>query len=106
MLRPSTGQVVLTDPIPESDRMPGTVATDVGKVLTSLYGFEEIKYGTPLQNGRKATLLLLSQYSRGELLAIYYMCAVHFLRLIPYHEHLRESYLEVLKRVIGDGLRL
>jgi hypothetical protein len=106
LLRGRTGQLVLTDPIPPYEPMPGVAAVDVGKIMTSLYGFERIKYGIEYRNADEALTSLLKRLSFDAQTAAYYMCAVHFLRLIPYHLHLKNAYLEVLERVIADGLRL
>jgi hypothetical protein len=105
VLMRSNGDIVLVDPIPASDRMPGVIASDRGKIMQSLYGFEAIKNGK-ISRCPELVELVLDGLGDGERVAAYYFCAVHYLRLIPYHEELRLEYLEVFDAVVRDGLRL
>lgn len=98
--------IVITDPIPAYSVMPGVVPSDLGKILQSLYGFEYIKGTHDTPYDLRAIEHLLSRLDDELRRAAMYFCAVHYLRLIPYHKSLASEYVEVFSNVVRDGLRL
>jgi hypothetical protein len=95
------GQLVLIDPIPATEAIPALLAVDLGKMLQSARGYEQVKYGYhPLG----ACLSCEREIFRGEhdndIALAEYFYAVHLLRLIPYQpEHLRPVFTQQLEEV-------
>jgi hypothetical protein len=96
---------VLIDPLPPylDGRMPNARAVDIGKILQSCYGYEDIKY----RRNHKAEVYVptLKRYTKNdnEWLASLYFCAVHYLRLIPYQSFVdRQAHTAIFYRVVAD----
>jgi hypothetical protein len=99
MLR-GEGELVITDPIPPGVCLPSVRALDVGKVIQSAMGYEEVACG------RRPTTIpwlgsafweeALPDVDHDEWRLCLYMAAVHFLRLLPYTpQHSREWRLRI-----------
>ena len=80
MLR--NGEIVLIDPLPATPAVPDLVSVDIGKMLTSVMGFELIRYGDRTFVDAQLPYIIDENEYRASL----YWCAVHFLRAIPYVE--------------------
>lgn len=79
MLR-ADGTLVVIDPIPATPAVPDLQSVDMGKIATSVLGFERARYGEfPIINS-----LTLSTLSANEFRATKYWAAVHLLRSLPY----------------------
>lgn len=107
MIRPSTKQIVLIDPLPPyaHGQMPSVFHVDMGKVLQSLFGYELIKYAgaTPPPNRGYIAQFLSTMDDEDAFLCLYF-CAVHFLRLLPYQPiERRNDYWVLLERAITEA---
>ena len=79
MLR-ADGTLVVIDPIPATPAVPDLKSVDMGKIMTSVIGFERARYGEfPVINS-----LAFSTLSANELKATKYWAVVHLLRALPY----------------------
>lgn len=104
------GTAVLTDPLPLSDArgtIPPLAAVDVGKVLQSLTGYEDIKAGREPEvrwNAIKRVELWLGD--EEEWFAAKYFLLLHWLRLLPYQPQAErvacQKNLEQLTRDLSD----
>ena len=71
---------MVIDPIPATPAVPDLKSVDMGKIMTSVIGFERARYGEfPVINS-----LAFSTLSANELKATKYWAAVHLLRALPY----------------------
>lgn len=91
------GFYVIADPIPATPAVPDLWAVDLGKILQSLVGFEQVRYGRsphiPLEV--RPTHLLDTLHEPADQVRAVYWCVVHILRAMPYvsdtiHDKLRE----------------
>ena len=83
MVHPN-GRIILIDPIPATSAVPDLMAVDIGKIMQSLKGYEEMRYAPYLvvDAGELDTLHYLVSEIEWE--AAEYWCIVHFLRAVPY----------------------
>lgn len=104
MIRPSTGQLVLIDPIPAATS-PGIAdlrSADFGHILRSCFGFEWARYGEEFLRFRVTPEhLKLYVGDDNEWRATVFWCIVHFLRVLPYmpatcYDQMRTTTLEVV----------
>lgn len=106
LMRREDGTWVLTDPIPGSPRVPKLLAVDLGKMLQSVYGYEDIKAG--LQPDVMFTLgieTVLGGFTPSDQAAAKYFLAVHVLRLIPYQKaDVRDRFLSQLETIVMQGV--
>lgn len=102
-----SGQFVLIDPLPPyvDERIPFLQVTDIGKIIQSLMGYEDIKYGRPLQPGNVMRFLdCIDKEERG---AALYMAGVHFARLLSYQpKALRPQFIKMISDCALDALSL
>lgn len=88
MLRPSTSETVLIDPLPWSYEIPSFKCVDVGKIIQSAYNYEFIRYPHLGKSPDVFPLDDVFKYAKvestNEKLACIYFGAVHFLRALPY----------------------
>lgn len=104
MMRPD-GSLVITDPIPASPRMPALLAADLGKMLQSAYGYEDIKAGREPDFSYDACYrAVIHQHDPSDVQAAKYFLAVHLLRLIPYQKHSRDKFLVRLEALVARGV--
>jgi hypothetical protein len=97
-----TGDLVLIDPLPPKDEIPEVKEVDVGKILQSLYGYEDVKAG---RLPKKRLGCLPSAYRTP---AAWYWAAAHFVRLLPYQSDfaVRNQCELLLQEVLTDARRL
>jgi len=99
------GRVVLIDPLPANEYIPPIVAVDVGKMLQSVFGYEEHlrpdEPGLDLDDRMSIAKGLTGTFTRNdELVARYFFCA-HIARLIPYQPvHKRHIFWDMLTNAI------
>lgn len=90
------GLYVITDPIPATHAVPDLWAVDLGKILQSLVGFEQARYGHSQHNAFEVKPQhLLDTLQREDQVRAVYWCVIHILRAMPYvdekiHDKLRE----------------
>ncbi len=117
MLRPRKGRMatpVIIDPLPpyENGEMPQLQAVDVGKIMQSLLGYEEVKYGASpwihpgTVKSRFAQLRKELNSTSHEWRAAHWFLIAHLIRLIPYQPmEKREACRELLRKaldMVGD----
>ena len=112
MYRPSTGEPVLIDPLPDAvldDKVPSVRALDLGKVLQSGIGYEGVKTGRfsgwminpVIFDAVQARCRDQREWAQSRAL-----CALHVCRFIPYQtDDLRERWISWLPGIL-DALRL
>lgn len=84
MMRGSTGELVVIDPIPATPAVPDLRSVDLGKMLQSVMGFERIRYGEEMFDPGTIELIGSACSNDNEWAATRYWCSVHLLRAIPY----------------------
>lgn len=91
------GDLVVADPIPATTAVPDLLSVDIGKMLQSALGWEEIRYGSRAFKFRAGTLDVLGMLGddKNERRAAAFWGAVHILRTFPYvspdlHNKLKE----------------
>jgi aminoglycoside phosphotransferase (APT) family kinase protein len=102
------GSIVLIDPIPATPAVPDIRAVDLGKMLTSVYGFETMRYGYEKMTQQNDTVSVIEYVAgRNEQLAAQYWCAIHFLRAAPYMptDDIRKEMSDAADRILGALLR-
>lgn len=106
MMMRADGTYVLTDPIPASPRMPALLASDLGKMLQSAWGYEDIKAGRiPDFSFKECYDTVVSGFKDADQMAAKYFLAVHLLRLIPYQTPKpRGEFLMRLEVLVMKGL--
>lgn len=107
MLQRRDGTLVMIDPIPASGHMPALLAVDLGKMLQSARGYEQVKYGYHPLGARLSCEreIFENEHDNDQQLADYFH-AVHLLRLIPYQpEHLRPVFINQLEEAC-DAVRV
>lgn len=79
------GDLVIADPIPASPAVPDLRCVDLGKMLQSALGWEQIRYGGKWPKLRADTMDVL-RYAEdaNERRAVAFWAAVHILRAFPY----------------------
>lgn len=81
----TNGDLVLTDPIPATPAVPHLRCVDLGKMLQSAMGFEQMRYGVEEYGSWTYDVsTILKDITSIEIRAAWYWCAVHFLRAAPY----------------------
>tara|TARA_Y100000310_G_scaffold270200_1_gene283862 strand:+ start:2805 stop:3638 length:834 start_codon:yes stop_codon:yes gene_type:complete len=109
MLHPRDGRIVLIDPLPPSNRIPECKESDVGKLMQSASGYEDIKISRTahVQFARKHLHTIFStvgwvglDYEHERMAAQYFeLCC--WVRLIPYQQEMvRHLYEERLRAII------
>jgi hypothetical protein len=90
MLR-EDGSLVLIDPVPATPAVPDLRCVDIGKMLQSVTGWEEARYGIPVvrQVSGARLLYLVSRFVGSDLndyewRGSLYWCVVHLLRALMY----------------------
>lgn len=110
MLR--NGELVLIDPIPWSDTIPPLRAVDRGKILQSLCGYEQRRFGWKLPlhatftDGCVYGELNLGYENHQEQAAAEYFAIVHYLRLIPYTSNDTVAVFQEFVKEVLDARRL
>lgn len=93
------GQIVFIDPIPATPEIPDLLCVDRGKILTSVFGFEGIRYGDKtFMRGLTIDDLTACLFpNENERIAAYYWMAVHLVRAAPYmpEEAMKDGLLEL-----------
>lgn len=85
MIRPDTGELVLTDPIPATPALPDLLVVDMGRLFQSAAGYERITYGLGgPSNATLRSLRFTDALSPNELHAAHYFGIVHCLRAMVY----------------------
>lgn len=89
MFRESTGDLVLVDPLPSlitGPAIPDLRCVDLGKILQSVLGWEEIRYGDPAErfDVDVETFRASAAHSQTEWQAVVLFGATHLLRTLPY----------------------
>lgn len=103
MIRPSTGQLVLIDPIPAVTTLgiPDLRSADFGHILRSCFGFEFARYDESFMKFSIAPdYLKLFVGDENEWRATVFWCLIHFLRVLPYmpptcYDQMRVTTLKV-----------
>jgi hypothetical protein len=101
------GELVITDPIPPGIHLPSIRALDIGKVIQSAAGYEEVA------RGRRPTTIpwiddgwwedVLPDVDEHEWRLCLYMAAVHFLRLLPYTPQHIDVWSDRIRTLIEHG---
>lgn len=101
------GELVITDPIPPGIHLPSVRALDIGKVIQSAMGYEEVALG------RRPTTIpwidsafweeALPDVDGDEWNLCLYMAAVHFLRLMPYTPQHADEWSERVRQLVEWG---
>lgn len=86
MIRESTGEVVLIDPIPATLVIPDLWSVDLGKIIQSLLGWEAARYddSSLAFSMHPDTFLDMVGASDNERQAAIFWSVVHLLRTLPY----------------------
>lgn len=109
MFRPSTGDLVLVDPLPTlitGPAIPDLRCVDVGKVLQSCVGWEAVRYANTTERFEvKPTYVrsLLHDVDDNEWTASVFWCAVHLLRTLPYVD---SAYRGGILELVRESLTL
>lgn len=111
MIRERTGELVLADPIPATLIVPDQRCVDVGKILQSVVGWEEVRYGTgmhrfcvkPAELHAHLTDLTDGWFDDNEWRASVFWCVVHLLRTLPYVD---DTIRLGVRRLVGETLAL
>jgi hypothetical protein len=77
-------EFVIGDPIPPAGKIPGRPEVDIGKMVQSAVGWEEQCYGWEPVDHTLVFDTLLGHYSAGMRERIWFWCAIHLLRTVPY----------------------
>lgn len=105
------GLPVLIDPLAANPAIPSDIAVDVGKILTSLNGFEEIRYNKVFKNKRDAKYILkncvIDDYGEKAWVRSLYWCGIHMYRAIPYMKSIRvkKGLLGIANESFKEALR-
>jgi hypothetical protein len=100
------GEPVIIDPLPPQMYMPEYRAVDIGKLLQSILGYEEIKYGSTrgLKYSRSenltGTLWKNLNVPHSEMAASAWFCFAHCVRLLPYQTKNHLEYLKLAARAL------
>ena len=109
MIRESTGEIVLVDPIPATLVNPDMWSVDIGKILQSCLGWESARYLDPSQlftvgpQHLHTTLLKRFDITDNEWAASVFWCVVHLLRTLPY---VSDSIRLDVRRMISSATTL
>jgi hypothetical protein len=105
MLR-SSGELVITDPIPPGVHLPSIRALDIGKILQSAMGYEGIRFGRRPTNMPEVPSSyweeVLPDVDSDEWNLCMYLAAVHFVRLLRY----TPQHLEAWKDRVEDLMEM
>lgn len=100
----SGADIIVTDPIPATAKMPALVAHDLGKMLQSVRGYEWVLAGRPVPDiaaRNRMERLLLAGHTEADQQAARYFLIVHILRLLPYQdEALRPTFISWLNELL------
>lgn len=96
------GELVIIDPIPSDQKIPGLVCVDVGKMLQSAAGYERIKFGRETHDFNLEKAVKLLSLTEPELSASLYFCAAHYVRLLPYQHNL--NFSRAYNHILGEVL--
>lgn len=98
MLR-ADGGYVLIDPLPSTESIPDDMAVDVGKLLQSAHGWEEMK-GEERSTWKPNDVKYQFEPHVFEVGQIW--CVVHFIRTLPYaSEEVRARVVQKLEQLLG-----
>lgn len=103
--------LVIADPIPATPAVPDLYSVDVGKILQSALGWEEVRYGSRLSTSRvgafkfRAGTMDVQRFvlNNNEWRASCFWAAVHLLRTYPY---VTDVVRDKLKERINAAIRL
>lgn len=100
------GDLVIADPIPASSAVPDLRCVDLGKMLQSALGWEQIRYGGRWPKLRAGTMdVLRYAEDKNEWAATAFWAAVHLLRAFPYvSDDVRTKLKERVNAAIHLGL--
>lgn len=89
--------LVLIDPIPATPAIPDLQVVDTGKILQSLLGWEQVRYGHDELTLKISTEWLTAQLTQHEWKATVFFAVVHLLRTLPYVDsHVRDNVKEMM----------
>lgn len=91
------------DPIPATDALPDIWAVDMGKLLVSALGYDELFLGLPHDPDQETPIHdVLHQMTYLELDATKYLAAVHVARMLPYHpKEVHDALIDIADRAVG-----
>lgn len=100
------GDLVIADPIPATPAVPDLMCVDLGKILQSALGWEEVRYGSRAFRFRAGTMDVLDRVTdKNERRATVFWSAVHILRAFPYvTDDVRRKLKERLNAAVRLGL--
>lgn len=99
MIRPSTGQLVLIDPIPAVTSLGAADlrSSDFGHILRSCFGFEAVRYDDELLRFNvQPNDIKMFVGNDNEWRASLFWCVVHMLRTLPYMPAERHAVMRSL----------
>lgn len=112
LIREDTGEVVLADPLPATLVVPDLRCVDIGKVLTSVLGWERVRYDestfqfnvtvNDLRNALTSASPQL-QVDLNEWRASVLWAVIHLLRTLPY---ISETVRTRVRWLVGDTIAL
>lgn len=105
------GLPVLIDPLVATPAVPSDIAVDVGKILTSLGGFEQVRYNKIYKNRRDAKRILknavINDYGEKAWIRSLYWCGIHMYRAVPYMKspRVKKGLVEIANESFKEALR-
>lgn len=98
------GDLVIADPIPATTAVPDLMSVDLGKILQSALGWEEIRYGSRTFKFRAGAVNVMELAPNdNERRATAFWGAMHLLRTFPYTD---DNIHHTLKERIRAAIRL